>query len=602
MIQMPSIPSRSMKSMNRKPTLVFYDFEVTKFDWMVVLIIPAEDSVQCICNQEYALEQFYQKHKYDVWCGYNSRHYDQYILKGILCGFDPWKVNEHIIFDKKPGWSFSDAFNKIFLINYDVQTNRDKSLKELEGFQGHNIHESSVSFSIQRRLTEAEAKEMSVYCRNDVLEAMNVFAATINDFNAILWLVTEYGFPLSYLNKTKAQISAAILQCVRTDFGDEWDISVLPCINLGKYKILADTFLDPFNHTRDLEFHHDVAGVRHDFGLGGVHGAEKKYHYKCDNDHLMLHIDVESFYPRLMIFHNLLTRAAKKPQLFRGIFEHRMQLKHEGKKKEQAPYKIVINGTFGIMDDKTNPAYDPRNAHLVTINGQLMLVDLIDKLETIPSFKLIQSNTDGLIVKIRKSDFEMLDDVCYEWESRCNMVLGFDYIEEIWQKDVNNYIFKQYDGKIERKGSYVKELSELDNDLPIVNKALVDFMLTGTPVEKTIGNCDDMVMFQRICKRGGSYDFVEWNNQKLDNKCFRIFASVDPNDGTVYKVKSGKEKDRKDKFANTSKNSFIENGDVTDMKVPSRLDKQWYIDLALTRLEQYGVGGQDDIFSWIRKD
>ena len=253
MIRMPSIPSRSMKSMNRKPTLVFYDFEVTKFDWMVVLIIPAEDSVQCICNQEYALEQFYQKHKYDVWCGYNSRHYDQYILKGILCGFDPWKVNEHIIFDDKPGWSFSDAFNKDFLINYDVMTNRDKSLKELEGFQGSTTNHLCPSAS-SARLTKEEAKEMSVYCRNDVLEAMNVFAATINDFNAILWLVTEYGFPLSYLNKTKAQISAAILQCDRTDFGDEWDISVLPCINLGKYKILADTFLDPFSHTRDLEF------------------------------------------------------------------------------------------------------------------------------------------------------------------------------------------------------------------------------------------------------------------------------------------------------------------------------------------------------------
>jgi DNA polymerase len=196
----------------------------------------------------------------------------------------------------------------------------------------------------------------------------------------------------------------------------------------------------------------------------------------------------------------------------------------------------------------------------------------------------------------------MLDDVCYEWESRCNMVLGFDYIEEIWQKDVNNYIFKQFDGKIERKGGYVKDLSELDNDLPIVNKALVDFMLTGVPVEKTISDCDDMVMFQRICKRGSSYQYVEWNNKRLDNKCFRIFASVDPNDGAVYKVKSVGGKKQKDKFANTSKNSFIENGDVNGVTVTPRLDKQWYIDLALTRLEQYGVGGQDDIFSWIRKD
>lgn len=573
-------------------TLIFYDFEVTKHDWLVVLIIPWLGIVRTICNDDPALIKFYEEHKHDVWVGYNSRHYDQYILKGIICGFDPWDINCHIIYEEKPGWSYSDLFKKVFLINYDTMTRKDRSLKELEGFQGHNIHESGVSFDIQRPLKKEEAEEMAVYCKNDVLETMNVFAETKSDFDAILWLVKEYGFPLSYLNKTKAQISAAILGCDRTDFGDEWDISVLPCINMGKYDIIRTTFLDPFSHTRDLEFSHEVAGVQHDFGLGGVHGARKKYHYKCDSDHLMLHVDVESFYPRLMIFHDLLTRSARHPELFRGIFEHRMKLKHEGKKKEQAPYKIVINGTFGIMDDKTNPAYDPRNAHMVTINGQLMLIDLVEKLEVIPSFELIQSNTDGLIIKIRKADFELLDDICYDWESRCDMVLGFDYIEEIWQKDVNNYIFRQFDGKIECKGAYVKELNPLDNDLPILNKALVDYMLHDIAPETTINGCNDMIMFQKVCKRGGSYDFVEWNNQRFGNKCFRIFASNRLDDGTVYKVKGN---GRRDKMANTSDHSFIENGDVTDAKVNERLNKQWYIDLAWTRLEQYGVGGQYEL-------
>lgn len=569
------------------------DFEVTRYDWLVVLIIPWEGIVRKICNLDPALIQFYEEHKHDVWIGYNSRHYDQWILKGIVCGFNPWNVNHHIIYEEKPGWSYSDLFKKVFLINYDTMTRKDRSLKELEGFQGHNIHESGVSFDIQRPLTRQEADEMAEYCTNDVLETMNVFAETKSDFDAILWLVKEYGFPLSYLSKTKAQISAAILGCERTDFDDEWNISVLPCIKMGKYDIIRTTFLEPFNLNRDIHFDHMVAGVKHDFGLGGVHGARKKYHYKCDNEHLMLHVDVESFYPRLMIFHNLLTRSAKHPELFRGIFEHRMKLKHEGKKKEQAPYKIVINGTFGIMDDKTNPAYDPRNAHMVTINGQLMLIDLVEKLEVIPSFELIQGNTDGLIIKILKSDFDQLDDICYEWESRCDMVLGFDYIEEIWQKDVNNYIFRQFDGKIECKGAYVKELNPLDNDLPILNKALVDYILHGIAPETTINGCDDMIMFQKICKKGGSYAYVEWNNQKFDNKCFRIFASNRMDDGTVYKVKGN---GRRDKMANTSDHSFIENGDITSAKVSERLNKQWYIDLAWTRLEQYGAGGQYGLF------
>ena len=135
------------------------------------------------------------------------------------------------------------------------------------------------------------------------------------------------------------------------------------------------------------------------------------------------------YYPRLMIWHNLLTRNAKRPDRFRMIFDRRMELKHAGKKKEQAPLKIVINGTYGISKDKNNPAYDPRNANLICVNGQLLLLDLIEKLEAIPSFELIQSNTDGLIIKIHRRDFDMLDDICYAWETRSDMKLAFDYIE-----------------------------------------------------------------------------------------------------------------------------------------------------------------------------
>ena len=90
-------------------------------------------------------------------------------------------------------------------------------------------------------------------------------------------------------------------------------------------------------------FEVDVAGVPHQFGWGGIHGALEKYHYKCDKNHLLIHVDVESYYPRLMIWHGLLTRNAKRPDRFRMIFDRRMELKHAGKKKEQAPLKIVIN-------------------------------------------------------------------------------------------------------------------------------------------------------------------------------------------------------------------------------------------------------------------
>lgn len=591
--------------------MLFYDFEVTRYDWMVVGIDPEDDRVYRIVNSTDYMQEIYERYREDIWIGFNSRHYDQWILKGILTGCNAWEVNKHIIINKQPGWNYSSLFRKIFLINYDVMP-LNSSLKQLEGMQGHSIYESDIDFNIDRPLTGPEIAEMLQYCENDVRETMNVFAANISDFTALLWLVKEFKFPLSYMSKTKAQISAEILECVKTDRTDEWDISTLPCLQLrNEVKELTikrkkkkddpedstDTSVAKLKGRPDLWFlsgkYHDyryyfeckVAGVLHQFGWGGIHGARKQYHYRCDADHLMLHVDVASYYPRLMIFHNLLTRSARKPERFRQIYEQRLKLKHEGKKKEQAPLKIVINGTFGICKDETNKAYDPRNANLICVNGQLLLMDLIEHLEAVDSFELVQSNTDGLIIKIHRKDFEKVDDICYEWEERCNMALEFDYIQEIFQKDVNNYLFTQFDGKIERKGAYVKELNPMDNDLPIINQAMVNYMLQGIPVEDTINSCSDLIAFQKICKLSAKYDYVQHNGRKYTNKCYRVFASLRESDGPVKKCKAGRE----DKFGNTSLHSFINNGDITTDKVPDYLDKQWYIDLAEKRLRQYGV-------------
>ena len=570
--------------------MIGYDFEVFRYDWLVVAIDPKEPLPYVIINDVDALKKLYEQYKNDIWVGYNSRHYDQYILKGLLCGFDAWKINDYIINQGNAGWSFSSLMRKIFLINYDVAP-LNNSLKQLEGFQGHNIHESSVDFRINRKLTQAEITETVKYCTNDVEEALNVLAANINDFNALLWLVKEFKFPLSYMSKTKAQISAEILECEKVERNDEWELYTLDCVRLSKYKKAAAWFMDEKNHDYKNSFSMEVAGVKHVFAWGGVHGAREKYHYKCDNDHLMLHVDVESFYPRLMIWHNLLTRNAKKPERFKDIFNRRMQLKHEGKKKEQAPLKIVINGTYGIEKDPTNKAYDPRNANLICVNGQLLLLDLIEKLEAVPSFELIQSNTDGLIIKIHRRDFDLVDDICYEWETRTDMKLGFDYVREIWQGDVNNYMFTDFDGKAERKGAYVKELSNMDNDLPILNKAVVDYMLKGIPPRETINACDDLIMFQKICKLTSKFNYVIHDDKVYTNKCYRVFASMRERDGVIYKVKEHKNKpEQYFKIANTSDKSFIENGDITGAKVPPYLDKEWYISFAEERLlKKFGL-------------
>ena len=183
----------------------------------------------------------------------------------------------------------------------------------------------------------------------------------------------------------------------------------------------------------------------------------------------------------------------------------------------------------------------------------------------------------------------MVDDICYEWETRTGMTLGFDFVKEIYQGDVNNYIFEFENGKLERKGAYFKETSKLDNDMPILNKALVEYLVNKIPVEQTINECDDLIMFQKIVKVSSKYKLgaVGYRSDKphkiLSDKTFRVFASTDNNDGYIGKMKDYNA--TLEKFANTPDHMFILNGDVNGVKVPNRLDKQYYIDLDKKRLK-----------------
>lgn len=286
-----------------------------------------------------------------------------------------------------------------------------------------------------------------------------------------------------------------------------------------------------------------------------------------------------------MIEYGFLSRNVSEPKKFKEIYDRRLVYKAE-KNPLQAPLKIVLNSTYGAMKDKYNNLYDPRQANNVCINGQLMLLMLIEMLE--PYCNVINTNTDGILVKLRKyEDYDLIDDICYEWEQKTRMKLEFDLFKKVYQKDVNNYILVDFEGNVKTKGLYVKKLNALDYDLPIVNKALVNYMVNGINVEDTINNCDELKEFQKIVKVSSKYICGWYGNKKLTDKTFRVFASKCTNDQHVGKQKT--EGATIEKFANTPEHCFINNNDVNGLKVPPTLDKQWYIDLAKKRLEDFGV-------------
>lgn len=566
--------------------LVFYDFEVFKYDWLVVLIDPVNKTEDIIVNDKERLEEYYKRHLNDIWVGYNNRSYDQYILKGILCGFDPYKVSKHIIQDKKNGYSFSNLFSKFPLINYDVMSNKTMgSLKTLEGFMGNDIRETEVPFNIDRRLTPEELSQTIKYCKHDVEQTIEVFLNKKNEFDSQLSLIKTFKLPLSYIGKTQAQLAAIILEAKPKSFNDDWDIRLPETLKLDKYKFAADWFMDSKNYDENAKLKCEISGVPHIVAWGGLHGAISQYAYECKDNELLVMADVDQLYPTIMIKYKLLSRAVKDYKKFEEILATSLRLKKEKKKKEREPYKRICNITYGAEGDKFNNMYDPLHRKLVCVYGQVLLLDLLEKIE--PFCELIQSNTDGILVKIKAKDYDLLDDTVYEWEKRTGLHMSFDLYKKVVQKDVNNYIVVDYDGKFKSKGAYVKELSTLDNDLPIVNKALVDYMTKSVRVEDTINSCTDLIMFQKIVKISGKY-LHGWHNHKfLNDKTFRVFASTDNKDTYIGKQKS--EGATIEKFANTPEHCFIDNTNIKDKKVPNCLDRSWYIELAKERLKQYGV-------------
>lgn len=560
--------------------MLFYDFEVFKYDWLVVIYDMVNNKRHVVVNDKEKLEQIYADNKQNIWVGYNSKNYDQYILKGILCDFNPYEVSTHLIEKNLPGYRFSSLFNKIQFLNFDIMTQM-VGLKTLEGFMGHNIKESSVDFNIDRKLTEEELEEVVKYCKHDVEQTIEVFLQRKEEFDSQLALIKTFNLPLNYIAKTKPQLSAVILGANRVSGrNDEFDLIIPDTLRLSKYKHILDWYMNPDNRDYKNELEINVAGVPHKFAWGGLHGAREKYHGKG----FFLNVDVASFYPALMIEYGFSSRNISNPNKYKEIRDERLILK-KNKDPKQLPYKTVLNSTYGAMKDKYNDLYDPRQANNVCVGGQLLLLDLIEKLE--PHCEIIQSNTDGVLLKLHsEDDFEIIDDVCYEWEKRTRMELEFEQIKEVYQKDVNNYITVDFDGKCKSKGAYVKKLNDLDYDLPIINTALKEYLVKGTHPAKTINDCNSLREFQKIVKVSTAYKYAMHNNEILREKTFRVFASGKISDGTLYKCKENK---NPEKFANTPDKAFICNDDVRDKECPKYLNKMWYIDLAIKRLEDFGI-------------
>lgn len=582
------------------PNILVYDFEVFKKFWCVVIY--SKDGLLNITDQK-QLEDFYESHRNWIWIGYNSNHYDKYILGAVYRNIGAktlYKASQDLI---KNGTTQIGGGPPEGFISFDIG-DKFRSLKQLEAFMGHSIEESDIPFDTDAEFTEDMIEKTLRYCRHDVMETVEVLKRRIYDFMAQKSLIDVFGLPQEDYRLTKAQLTAKVLKCRKASemknqeleaiISDEWDNFLLPCISITKYTEVLDFYSHRTNYQDGQKKEIDISGVPHTFALGGIHGAIKRCHRKGN----LIHIDVTSYYPSIMIEHNLLTRRSREPELFKQIYDRRVELKKAGKKEEQAPYKIILNSTFGITNHSFSDAYDPQRNHDVCINGQLMLLMLLEMIEG--TCELIQSNTDGIIVDCTGRDQAKVEEICHEWEKLTKMSLSFEPVAEIWQKDVNNYLIRFDNGKEEAKGAYVKFNSELDNDMSIVNEAVREGLrkMSFPAIEEYIkahNKPEDLIKYQKIVKLSSKYQDVYLGKNLVPNhKCFRVFAVVD---GEIISKSKGKDATH-EKYANTPESADIVFGDLSDKNLKSfmgrrfsidSVDKDYYVELARSRAIDFGL-------------
>ena len=405
--------------------LHFIDFETFKYDDLCVIINPITKSKTVIVNDHDKLTRYYEKFKDEIFIGYNIRGYDQYIMKGIILGMSPQKINDWIIVQKRKGWEYSRDFYKVPLNIYDVMFGGN-SLKKLEGFMGNDIRETTVDFTIDRPLTDKEIEEVIYYCTHDVEQTIEVFLHRKVEFDAQLSLLNRFNLPLKYVGKTQAQLAAIILKASSVRFNDDWDIRLPDTLRLTRYQHIADWFMNPANQNEDSSLTTKICGVEHVFAFGGLHGAIDTFIYECQDDEIMIMADVGQLYPTLMVEYKLLSRAVTDYEDFKLILSESLRLKAIGDKVAREPYKRICNITYGAMGDKYNAMYDPLHRTLVCVYGQLLILMLLEMLEDrVPTFKLIQTNTDGILIKIKDKDFDLVDDIIYEWEQATRLQMEF---------------------------------------------------------------------------------------------------------------------------------------------------------------------------------
>jgi hypothetical protein len=319
-----------------------------------------------------------------------------------------------------------------------------------------------------------------------------------------------------------------------------------------------------------------IGSSTYKMGIGGLHSTESCVSHRADDWTYLIDRDVVSYYPAIILNCELYPRHLGPVFLdvYRDIVQRRLAAKKAGDKVTADALKITINGTFGKLGSMWSTLYAPDLLIQTTVTGQLSLLMLIEALE-LAGVAIVSANTDGIVIKCPSSRAPEMDAVVAAWEMGTGFETEATQYDALFSRDVNNYIAVKRGGGWKAKGAFSPAGVAKNPTNEICSAAVRALVVDGTPIEKTIGECDDLRRFVSVRNvNGGCVD----QQGNLLGRAARWYYSTQVTGPLQYRV-------------NGYKVSRSEGGrplmTMLD-KIPDDLDREWYVREAYAILGQIG--------------
>ena len=506
-----------------------------------------------------------------IFCGYNNLHYDNPIINYIIEYED--KLMQYNIpticssifnlsktittssednIDAWKHWKYQIWFDTFDILTMLYSNKLRVGLKEIQvTMQYPNVQEFVCDWTKPLPLEDFDS--MIDYNINDIESTSELLNRCKKDVDLRIAIEDEYG--VRVLSKDGVNIGMKILtQKYLEKTGLTWQdikdlrspMSVIPLkdviLPFIKYDspILQRVLDDMKNQIvspgrKGYENKFVFNNLRYSVGVGGIHSVNSPEIIIPRDDEMLIDIDVASLYPSMLIEYEFYPKHLGKEflEVYKQIKDERIEAKHNGDKVKNETLKLALNGLSGNLQNEHNFCYSPFAVMQIRINGQLLLLMLAEKLTQI-GCRIVQANTDGLFVLLKKDIYSKVNSICREWEQLTKLTLEEDRFKAMYQYAINDYFAITEDNKVKEKGMFITAVKLGKGLTPkIIPKAVISFFKDGIPVEDTIKNCTDIRDFLMSEKTGKQWH-VEYMNEE-QQRTNRFYAST--NGGYLWKWK-----------------------------------------------------------------